>query len=230
MMPASFPRSAAIGALALVLLAGPALAQSAVPVVPPPSTTLGSTIPGTTEGPQVSVKTRIVLPPGAEPVLPAAPAPAAAAAATTTTTTTTPTTTTPSRPAKPAASDETASITAPAKPATPAAGAATTPAKPAVATGPKLKNCIRLGFSVNDYGKDGPTKDAIRLFEAFVPKWAEHNGIKTYKVGKQDVSCKLFLDFIVFDEHTCRAEADVCWNGGPKADDTTCPNGKHDCE
>ncbi|NJO32425.1 MAG: hypothetical protein HC869_04145 [Rhodospirillales bacterium] len=32
-------------------------------------------------------------------------------------------------------------------------------------------------------------------------------------MGKKDVSCELFLDFIVFDEHTCKASALVCWPG-----------------
>lgn len=77
-------------------------------------------------------------------------------------------------------------------------------------------NCTRLGFSVNDYGKDGPTKDAQQLLEKYVAQWAAERGIKKYKVGKKDVSCELFLDFIVFDEHTCKAEADVCWSGPPK--------------
>ena len=43
------------------------------------------------------------------------------------------------------------------------------------------------------------------------------NGVKKYTTGKKDVKCELFLDFGVFDEHTCRAEASVCWDtGGPK--------------
>ena len=75
--------------------------------------------------------------------------------------------------------------------------------------------CTRLGFSVNDYGKDGPTKDAQNLLDKHIEKWAAERGIKKYKVGKKDVTCELFLDFIVFDEHTCKAEADVCWSGPP---------------
>ena len=30
------------------------------------------------------------------------------------------------------------------------------------------------------------------------------NGIKNYTVGKKDVSCELFLDFIVFDEQRAK--------------------------
>ena len=71
--------------------------------------------------------------------------------------------------------------------------------------------CTRLGFSVNDYGKDGPTKDAQALLDTYIAKWAVQNNIKTYTTGKKDVKCALFLDFGVFDEHTCRAEASVCW-------------------
>ena len=192
-----------------VVPAATAAAPSVAPVAAAPSTTFGNTIPGSSSGTPVTVKVKIKEAPGS--------APAAAPEA-------------PSKPAKPAASDETASITMPAAPPATATAPAAPQAKPAVAAVPgKLKNCVRLGFSVNDYGKAGPTKDAIRLFEKFVPKWAEFNKIKTYKVGKQDVTCKLFLDFIVFDEHTCRAEADVCWNGTPKPEDTNCPGGT-DCE
>jgi hypothetical protein len=73
--------------------------------------------------------------------------------------------------------------------------------------------CSKLSFLVNDYGKDGPTKDAKALLDKHIVKWAAENGIKTYTTGKKDVKCELFLDFGVFDEYTCTAEANVCWNG-----------------
>ena len=82
----------------------------------------------------------------------------------------------------------------------------------AAVAAPADAKCTRLGFSVNDYGKDGPTKDAKDLLDKYVAKWAAENGIAKYTTGKKDVKCDLFLDFIVFDEHTCRAEATVCWN------------------
>jgi len=71
--------------------------------------------------------------------------------------------------------------------------------------------CTRLAFSVNDYGKDGPTKDALSLLDKYIADWTRSKGIKNYTVGKKDVNCELFLDFIVFDEHTCKASALVCW-------------------
>jgi hypothetical protein len=85
----------------------------------------------------------------------------------------------------------------------------------AAAVGAAEAKCTRLGFSVNDYGKVGPTKDAQVLLDKYIAKWAADNGIKNYTTGKKDVKCELFLDFIVFDEHDCRAEANVCW--GDKA-------------
>ena len=78
--------------------------------------------------------------------------------------------------------------------------------------------CTRLGFSVNDYGKDGPTKDAKDLLDKYVAKWAAERGIKKYTIGKKEVKCELFLDVILFDEHTCRAEAPVCFEGKVPAD------------
>ncbi|MEQ1578617.1 MAG: hypothetical protein ABL894_13310 [Hyphomicrobium sp.] len=80
------------------------------------------------------------------------------------------------------------------------------------ATLPASAACKRMGFLVNDYGKDGPTKDAQELLEKDIAKWAAGQGIKTYTVNKKDVSCELFLNFIVFDEHTCTASATVCWD------------------
>lgn len=73
--------------------------------------------------------------------------------------------------------------------------------------------CQRLGFSVNDYGKEGPAKDAQELLDKYIAQWTAERGIKNYTVGKKTVTCELFLDFIVFDEHTCSAEATVCWSG-----------------
>jgi hypothetical protein len=73
--------------------------------------------------------------------------------------------------------------------------------------------CKRFGFTVNDYGKEGPIKDAKALLDKHIAKWAADQGISDYQTGKKDVSCELFLNFIVFDEHTCTASASVCWGG-----------------
>ena len=71
--------------------------------------------------------------------------------------------------------------------------------------------CRRLSFSVNDYGKDGPTRDAQNLLDKYIADWTKAQGIKRYTVGKKDVSCELFLNLVVVDEHTCKATAQVCW-------------------
>jgi hypothetical protein len=81
--------------------------------------------------------------------------------------------------------------------------------------------CTKLAFSVNDYGKEGPTKDALSLLDKYIVDWTKSKGIKDYTVGKKDVTCELFLDFVVFDEHTCKATAQVCWpdaKGSEKAE------------
>ncbi|PPC85915.1 MAG: hypothetical protein CTY31_01010 [Hyphomicrobium sp.] len=78
--------------------------------------------------------------------------------------------------------------------------------------------CTRLGFSVNDYGKEGPTKDAKDLLDKYIAKTMAEKGVKTYRTGKKDVKCELYIDLIVFDEYTCRAEATVCWGGSIPSD------------
>ena len=75
--------------------------------------------------------------------------------------------------------------------------------------------CTRLAFSVNDYGKVGPTKDALQLLDKHIAQWAAGYGVKKYTVGKKDVSCELFIDLLLFDEYTCKASAPVCWTDGP---------------
>lgn len=75
----------------------------------------------------------------------------------------------------------------------------------------QARECTRLAFSVNDYGIEGPRRDAQQLLDEYIKTWTAERGIKRYTVGKKEVSCKLFLDFVIFDEHTCRAEAPVCW-------------------
>lgn len=81
----------------------------------------------------------------------------------------------------------------------------------ASASSVQARECTRLAFSVNDYGIEVPKRDSQRLLDEYIERWTAERGIKNYTVGKKDVSCKLFLDFILFDEHTCRAEAPVCW-------------------
>jgi hypothetical protein len=72
--------------------------------------------------------------------------------------------------------------------------------------------CKKMGFLVNDYGKDGPSKDAQDLLDKHVAEWAAQNGIKNYTIGKKDVKCELYIDVLLFDEHTCTASANVCWD------------------
>jgi hypothetical protein len=83
--------------------------------------------------------------------------------------------------------------------------------------------CQRLGFLVNDYGKDGPTKDAMNLLDKYVVDWTKEKGIKKYTVGKKDVSCELFLNLLVVDEHTCKARVTVCWGDEAVAPGTATP-------
>ncbi len=82
-----------------------------------------------------------------------------------------------------------------------------------VTVGEASAACTRLAFSVNDYGKDGPTRDAKNLLDKYIAKWTADRKIKGHTVGPKAVSCELFIDLIVFDEFTCKAEATVCWNG-----------------
>lgn len=82
-----------------------------------------------------------------------------------------------------------------------------------VAVAPAEAKCTRLAFSVNDYGKVGPTNDAKELLDKYIKEWTSERGISKYRTGEKQVSCELFIDLIVFDEYTCRAEADVCWDG-----------------
>jgi hypothetical protein len=75
----------------------------------------------------------------------------------------------------------------------------------------EARECTRHAFSVNDYGIEVPKRDAQLLLDKAVAEWAAERGIKNYTIGEKTVTCRLFLDLIIFDEHTCRAEADVCW-------------------
>jgi hypothetical protein len=84
------------------------------------------------------------------------------------------------------------------------------------ATAPADAACKRFGFTVNDYGKEGPTNDAKNLLDKHIAEWAAQNGVTAYQTGKKNVSCELFLDVILFDEHTCTASANVCWGDGVK--------------
>jgi len=84
---------------------------------------------------------------------------------------------------------------------------------------PASAKCQRMAFSVNDFGKDGPTRDAKNLLDKYIADWTKEKGIKKYTVGKKDVKCELYLNLGVVDEHTCKASAMVCWgdDAGPDA-------------
>jgi hypothetical protein len=71
--------------------------------------------------------------------------------------------------------------------------------------------CAKHAYSVNDYGKEGPMRDAKALLDKSIARWAKEKGIKTYRTGKKHVTCELYLDLGVFDEYTCKAVATVCW-------------------
>jgi hypothetical protein len=74
-----------------------------------------------------------------------------------------------------------------------------------------LADCRTLSFSVNDYGKEGPAKDAAELLDKYIVRWTKEKGIKKYKKVPKDIKCELFLDVVLFDEYTCTAAADICW-------------------
>ena len=85
-----------------------------------------------------------------------------------------------------------------------------------LAAAPADAACKKFAFLVNDYGKEGPTNDAKKLLDKNIAEWAAQNGITAYQTGKKTVTCELFLDVILFDEHTCTAQANVCWGAGIK--------------
>ena len=109
-------------------------------------------------------------------------------------------------------------------PRTTAARVAAVAAAACIVATPAGAACQKLAYSVNDYGKEGPTRDAKNLLDKYIVSWTQEKGIKNYTVGKKDVKCELFLNFIVFDEHTCEASALVCWGGGPGAPATPAAN------
>jgi hypothetical protein len=103
--------------------------------------------------------------------------------------------------------------------------AALAPLGLAALASPAEAKCTRLAFSVNDYGKDGPIRDAKALLDKYIAQHMAERGVKKYTVGKKDVTCELFLDFGFFDEHTCKAAATVCWGEAGGATAAAAPAG-----
>jgi hypothetical protein len=84
----------------------------------------------------------------------------------------------------------------------------------AAAPAARAAECQLLASSVNDYGKDGPARDAQALLATHIQTFTAARGIKAYSSSTPSVSCKLYLDVGLFNEYTCRAEANVCWGAG----------------
>ena len=57
---------------------------------------------------------------------------------------------------------------------------------------PASAACKKFSFLVNDYGKDGPTKDAKDLLDKYIAEWMKERGITKCTVGKKDVTCELY--------------------------------------
>ena len=53
------------------------------------------------------------------------------------------------------------------------------------ATAPADAACKKFGFTVNDYGKEGPTNDAKNLLDKHIAEWAAQNGVTAYQTGKK---------------------------------------------
>ncbi|MGI9385031.1 MAG: hypothetical protein ACR2PO_17910 [Methyloligellaceae bacterium] len=72
--------------------------------------------------------------------------------------------------------------------------------------------CRTLGFSVNDFGKDVPTRDSRSFLQDYIKRWTKEQGIGRYRVGKTTTTCKFYLKLpILGEEYTCKSQARVCW-------------------
>ncbi len=83
-----------------------------------------------------------------------------------------------------------------------------------------LSTVLMLGLAAD---AASAAKDAQALLDKYAATWTAERGIKKHTVGKKDVTCELFLDFGVFDEYTCKAAANVCWEGNKMPADAAAP-------
>ncbi len=80
-----------------------------------------------------------------------------------------------------------------------------------VTTPAAARTCEWHAFEVNDYGKEGPIRMARENLYKWVDNLKKEKRIKNVSVSERKPKCRLFLDFGIFDEHTCRIEAKICW-------------------
>lgn len=75
------------------------------------------------------------------------------------------------------------------------------------------KTCATLGFTVNDFGKDEPARQATVFLGRLIAETMDKHYIKGWVAGTPKITCTFFTKFMGFDEYTCKAESEVCWPG-----------------
>lgn len=79
-----------------------------------------------------------------------------------------------------------------------------TPAPPAKA------GCKTLSYGYVGYTENGTRTFVKKQLDRKIAAWKDKHGARSARVGKTQVSCKIFLKIGFFTEHECHAKASVC--------------------
>lgn len=75
---------------------------------------------------------------------------------------------------------------------------------------PVQAGCKTLSYGYVGYTENGTRNFVKKQLDRKIAAWKDKHNARSARVGKTQISCKIFLKIGFFTEHECHAKASVC--------------------